>query len=212
MTEYWKSVMRLERGRSGSEMPDENVDLREPLFLILKNGQKSISALQGELKEKGINVTRQYLSGYLMALLDFGFLKRTNIKPAIVYSISTDRSNDLYNSVGLCAKSVTTEEPGDVALLILHSILKRPVFIAELDKCQVRRPTKFRYSSSFKSDLIRSRLAELGINIEASEVPIEPQPDMPAEKTLQFLIELLRLIFKTDSNAGTTYKQTKLDV
>jgi hypothetical protein len=193
-------------------MPDENVDLREPLFLILKNGQKSISALYAELNDNGIKVTRQYVSGYLMALWDFGFLKRTSIKPAIVYSISPDRTNDLYNSVGLCAKSITSEEPGDVALLILHSILKRPIFMAELDKCQVRRPTKFRPSPGFKSDLIRSRLAELGINLEATEIPVEPQPEMPTEKRLQFLIELLRLIFKTDGNAGATSRQAKLDV
>lgn len=204
--------MRLERGRTGSDMPDENIDLREPLFLILKNTQKSISSLYKELNDKGIKVTRQYLSGYLMALLDFGFLKRTSIKPAIVYSISLDRSNDLYNSVGLCAKSLTTEEPGDVALLILHSILKRPIFMAELDKCQVRRPTKFRPAGAFKSDLIRSRLAELGINVDATEAPLEPHPEIPAEKTLQFLTELLRIIFKTDGNSATKPRQAKLDV
>lgn len=206
------NLIGLERRRSGSDMPDENVDLREPLFLILKNGQKSISVLSKELNSKGIKVTRQYLSGYLMALLDFGFLKRTSIKPAIVYSISPDRSNDLYNSVGLCAKSITTAEPGDVALLVLHSILKRPIFMAEIDKCQLRRPTKFRPAGGFKSDLVRSRLAELGINIDADEVPVEPYPEIPAEKSLQFLTELLRLIFKTDGSSGAAARQAKLDV
>lgn len=193
-------------------MPDENIDLREPLFLVLRNGQMSISALYTQINEKGIRVTRQYLSGYLKALFDFGFLKRTSIKPAIVYSVAPDRSSDLYNSVGLCAKSLSSEEPGNVALIILHTILKRPVYLPEIDRCQVRRPTSFRQVANYNSDIVKSRLAELGMNLDKGEPPVEPQPDFPKDKSLEFLVELLRLVFKSDGNAGDGTVQTKLDV
>ncbi|BAB60171.1 TVG1053887 [Thermoplasma volcanium GSS1] len=154
-------------------LPD-NKQLIDIIIGALQKGEQSISSLGKILEENGHKMHRIMLSGYLKALVDVGILKERRIKPVALYSIAKKNDQDIYEIVGSVARGVKNSVDGDVALLLLYNVLKRPIFISEIDRCNVRRPTNFQYVSSDKRmDLIK-KLAEAGIRISEADMLVRP--------------------------------------
>ncbi len=186
--------------------------LREIIFAELQKGPKSISALNSALNSGGVKVSRHYLSGYLKALQELGMLKENNIKPAIVYSISKDPRTDLYRAVGICARKLSSIESGNYALLILHSIFKRPILTSEIEKCGVDQPTRYFIVPDSEKAGILSRAHSLGVEARASDRMMEPENDLKnRDRIIDYLSSLILQAFNLDESHGKGFIQTKLD-
>jgi hypothetical protein len=120
-------------------MTDPDKALKEDIFDILKNDGKSISALSRDLEERGINIHRLILTGYLRALTDYNYLREKEVPPAKVYIPVKGKEKDIYEMVGEFSRKLETGPDAD--LLVLYSLtrlFKRPVFFEELRKAGVR--------------------------------------------------------------------------
>lgn len=120
-------------------MADPDKVLKEEIFDILKSDGKSISALSRDLEERGINIHRLILTGYLRALTDYNYLKEKEVPPAKVYVSVKGKEKDIYEMVGESSRRL--ESGPDADLLILYSLnrlFRRPVFFEELRKAGVR--------------------------------------------------------------------------
>ncbi len=120
-------------------MADPDKVLKEEIFDILKSDGKSISALSRDLEERGINIHRLILTGYLRALTDYNYLKEKEVPPAKVYVSVKGKEKDIYEMVGEFSRRL--ESGPDADLLILYSLnrlFRRPVFFEELRKAGVR--------------------------------------------------------------------------
>lgn len=120
-------------------MADPDKVLKEEIFDILKSDGKSISALSRDLEERGINIHRLILTGYLRALTDYNYLKEKEVPPAKVYISVKGKEKDIYEMVGEFSRRL--ESGPDADLLILYSLnrlFRRPVFFEELRKAGVR--------------------------------------------------------------------------
>ena len=120
-------------------MTDPDKALKEDIFDILKNDGKSISALSRDLEERGINIHRLILTGYLRALTDYNYLKEKEVPPAKVYMPVKGKEKDIYEMVGEFSRKLETGPDADLLVLYcLSRLFKRPVFFEELRKAGVR--------------------------------------------------------------------------
>ena len=120
-------------------MTDPDKALKEDIFDILKNDGKSISALSRDLEERGINIHRLILTGYLRALTDYNYLKEKEVPPAKVYMPVKGKEKDIYEMVGEFSRKLETGPDADLLVLYcLNRLFKRPVFFEELRKAGVR--------------------------------------------------------------------------
>ncbi len=148
--------------------------LKEKIIYDLNLEEKSISGLQKSLESNGFNHHRLYLTGYLKALVDVGLLKEKEIKPARIYSPAYRESRDIYDYAGRIARMMEEEESGDCALIILYTLFSRPVFMREIERCNVDLPRQYRkVMSQRRSDYIR-KLQETGIKIPQNNMMVEP--------------------------------------
>jgi len=120
-------------------MTDPDKALKEDIFDILKNDGKSISALSRDLEERGINIHRLILTGYLRALTDYNYLREKEVPPAKVYVPVKGKDKDIYEMVGEFSRKLETGPEADLLILYsLNRLFKRPVFFEELRKAGVR--------------------------------------------------------------------------
>lgn len=169
-------------------------NLKERIIYDLNEEEKSISGLQKSLESKGINHHRLYLTGYLKALVDIGLLKEKEIKPARIYSPLYRESRDIYDYTGKISKLYDEDSSGDNVLMILYTLFSRPIFMREIERCNVDLPRKYRkVSSQRRLDYIR-KLGETGIKIPQNNMMIEPTyRDTP--QLISFFRDLIISVF-----------------
>jgi hypothetical protein len=156
----------------------ENFEETQKYKLILNeiNGEeKSITGIQKSLEDKGINMHRLVLTGYLNAMVELGMLKEKAIKPARIFSYTGQNKHDIYSIVGSTMKKMDEENAGYNSLLVLYYLFERPVFTRELEKCNVNIPAKDvrTINSQYRNEYIK-KLGELNIKIPQSSVLLEP--------------------------------------
>lgn len=153
---------------------DKEQNLKEKIISDLMMEEKSISGLQKSLEEKGINHHRLYLTGYLKALVDLGLLKEKEIKPARIYSPLYNEAKDIYDYAGKIARLYDEDSSGDSVLIILHTLFSRPIFMREIERCNVDLPRNYRKVSSPRRMEYVGKLQEAGIKIPQNNMMVEP--------------------------------------
>ena len=101
----------------------ENFEETKRYKLILNeiNGEeKSITGIQKSLEEKGINMHRLVLTGYLNAMVELGILREREIKPARIFSFVGQNKQDIYSIIGSNMKKFDESNAGYNSLLVLH--------------------------------------------------------------------------------------------
>ncbi len=156
----------------------ENFEETQKYKLILNeiNGEeKSITGIQKSLEDKGINMHRLVLTGYLNAMVELGMLKEKAIKPARIFSYTGQNKHDIYSIVGSTMKKMDEQNSGYNSLLVLYYLFERPIFTRELEKCNVNIPAKDvrTINSQYRNEYIK-KLGELNIKIPQSSVLLEP--------------------------------------
>lgn len=148
--------------------------LKEEIVSELVEEEKSISGLQKALETRGINAHRLVLTGYLKALVDMGVLKEKEIKPSRIYSIQSIPGKDLYELVGLASRKFSGEETGDHALELLYFVFNRPVFVREIERCNVDLPRQYKTVVPPRRIEYIAKLNEQGIKIPQNNIMMEP--------------------------------------
>ncbi|MEM0139388.1 MAG: hypothetical protein QXZ44_02065 [Ferroplasma sp.] len=156
----------------------ENFNETKKYKLILDEidgDEKSITGIQKSLEEKGINIHRLVLTGYLNAMVELGILKEKEIKPARIFSFSSDEKKDIYSIVGSCMRKMDEANAGYNSLIVLYHLLERPVFTRELEKCNVNVPAKNirTINSQLRNEYVK-KLMEANIRIPQTSQMIEP--------------------------------------
>jgi hypothetical protein len=154
---------------------DANSDLKETILLILADQECTISGLHGKLKEKGIEIHRLVLTGYLRSMRDMEMLVEKEVKPSKLYYINDKVHSDIYSIVGRVSKSIDEERSPEIALSILFSLFGRPVFIREIERCGLPPPRK--YSKVMPPERLKyiERLNKAGVSIPSNSVMVEPE-------------------------------------
>jgi hypothetical protein len=167
--------------------------LKEDIVSELVEEEKSISGLQKSLETRGINTHRLVLTGYLRAMVDVGILREKEIKPSRIYSIQSIPGKDIYELVGLAARKMTDESTGDYALELLHYIFNRPIFVREIERCNVDLPRQYKSVVPQRRLEYIAKLNEQGIKIPQNNIMMEPQ-SRDAQKLLMMLKDLVSII------------------
>ncbi|MCY0852380.1 hypothetical protein [Thermoplasma acidophilum] len=172
-----------------SKLP-ENRHIMEIILDTLQNGEQSISGIGRVLAENGFRMHRIMLSGYLKALVDAGILKERRIKPVTLYSVLRRQDMNIYELTGNAIRSSGSKMDGDTALRLLYAILRRPVFLTEVERCGTKKPLNFETIIwERRKDLIR-KLAESGIIIPETDMLVVPK-DATADNTIDLISTLL---------------------
>lgn len=168
--------------------------LKEKILADLSQEEKSISGLQKSLENKGVNFHRLYLTGYLKALVDVGILKEKEIKPARIYSPLYKDSKDIYDFTGRITRLYDEDESGDNVLMVLFTLFSRPIFMREIERCNVDLPRSYRKATSpRRMDYIR-KLGESGIKIPQNNMMIEPM-HRDTSQVSNFLRDIITTVF-----------------
>ncbi|MCE5296854.1 MAG: hypothetical protein LLG16_07110 [Euryarchaeota archaeon] len=192
-------------------MTDPDKALKEDIFDILKNDGKSISALSRDLEERGINIHRLILTGYLRALTDYNYLQEREVPPAKVYIPVKGKEKDIYEMVGEFARKL--ENGPDADLLILYSLnrlFRRPVFFEELRKAGVRdmpsaKQVGIEERQEAKKFIQRAglKIADINLAYRNDDPSMAPRYEDLLSMVLCYTMSFSRLVRDT--------KQTKLD-
>ncbi|AKA49084.1 hypothetical protein IX51_08185 [uncultured archaeon] len=173
---------------------DREQNLKEKIISDLTEGEKSISGLQKSLESKGVNHHRLYLTGYLKALVDIGLLKEKEIKPARIYFPLYHESKDIYDYTGRISRLYDEDSSGDNVLMILYTLFSRPIFMREIERCNVDLPRSYRKVSSQKRLDYIKKLEETGIKIPQNNMMIEPT-HRDVSQLVHFMRELVISVF-----------------
>lgn len=149
-------------------------NLKEEIITELVEEEKSISGLQKSLENRGINTHRLVLTGYLKALVDIGILREKEIKPSRIYSIQSIPGKDIYDMVGHAAREYSPDNTGDHALELLFYIFNRPIFVREIERCNVELPRDYRSVVPQRRMEYVTKLNEQGINVPKNNLMMEP--------------------------------------
>lgn len=167
--------------------------LKEDIVSELVEEEKSISGLQKSLEGKGVNTHRLVLTGYLKAMVDMGILKEKEIKPSRIYSIQSIPGRDIYELVGLAARKLSDESTGDHALELLYYIFNRPLFVREIERCNVDLPRNYKTVVPQRRLDYIAKLNEQGIKIPQNNIMMEPQA-RDSQRLLIMLKDLVSII------------------
>jgi len=126
------------------------------LELLLYEGL-SISEISRRLANRGYDIHRLILTGYLRALTDVGILVEENVPPAKVYRYAPSRYGDVYQLVEKVLEGYQGAAQLDVAVSLLTRLFRRPVFREEL-----RRVGVTEFSSPAVALAPRERVRPLG--------------------------------------------------
>ena len=166
--------------------------LKEDIISELVEEEKSISGLQKSLETRGINTHRLVLTGYLKAMVDVGILREKEIKPSRIYSIQSIPGRDIYELVGIAARKMTDESTGDYALELLYYIFNRPIFVREIERCNVDLPRQYKTVVPQRRLEYIAKLNELGIKIPQNNIMMEPQ-SRDSQKLIMMLKDLVSI-------------------
>jgi hypothetical protein len=169
--------------------------IQSNIINILKVEERSISGIKKELDKKGIRMHRLTLAGYLTAMVDNQKLKVKEIKPSKVYSINERETASIYKKVGEMVKENFSEFQGEACLGCLYYLFNRPIFIREIELCNVDLPKMYRKSISTKKEIFIKSFHEVGVEIPENEMLIEPEN----LNTTQ-VMRLLRSVIISQSN------------
>ncbi|MGP6240192.1 hypothetical protein ACNF40_07260, partial [Cuniculiplasma sp. SKW4] len=120
---------------------------------VLKDDELSISGIREKLESRGIKVHRLTLSGYLSSMVDSGFLKYKDIKPAKVYSIDDGKVISIYSMIGNAVSKRYPGRTGDMSLLLLFNLFNRPIFLREVELCSAELPRAYKQSFSKRKEI-----------------------------------------------------------
>ncbi len=184
--------------------------LKDLIIEILGKDGRSINDLSKELEKRGIKKHRLILTGYLQAMADLGILKERYIKPAKVYSVQQNNRRTIYEIVGNKVKEINEEEAPDIALYILYKLFNRPIFMREIEKCNVGIP-------QYREKIVgaeRKRALEIllsqGFHVPRNNSAYLPTKDFSSE-FIQVLSELVIDGYELKHLVNREKKQTKLD-
>lgn len=118
---------------------------------------------------------RLMLTGYLKALADMGILKERDIKPSKIYSIDMSSRRDIYGLVGNVARGSGEELMADHALLLLSTVFERPVFLKEIERCNVGLPRNYKKVVPPRRKEYIEHLGRIGLSIPESNFMMESQ-------------------------------------
>ncbi len=166
--------------------------LKEDIISELVEEEKSISGLQKSLETRGINTHRLVLTGYLKAMVDVGILREKEIKPSRIYSIQSIPGRDIYELVGLAARKMTDVSTGDYALELLYYIFNRPIFVREIERCNVDLPRQYKTVVPQRRLEYIAKLNEQGIKVPQNNIMMEPQ-SRDSQKLLMMLKDLVSI-------------------
>lgn len=160
------------------------------ILQILSNGENSISGVLKELNSMGTEMHRLMLTGYLKAMADLGILRERDIKPSKIYSIDMSSKRDIYSIVGSVSREFGEDLMADHALTLLGTIFGRPVFLKEIERCNVGLPRNYRKVVPPKRKQYIEQLSKVGLAIPESNFMMEPTSNRDA-KTVNHLLRLL---------------------
>lgn len=184
--------------------------LKDLIIEILGKDGRSINDLSKELEKRGIRKHRLILTGYLQAMADMGILKERYIKPAKVYSVQQNNRRTIYEIVGNKVKEINEEEAPDIALYILYKLFNRPIFMRELEKCNVGIPQYREKIVGAERKKALEILLSQGFHIPRNNSAYLPTKDFGNE-FIQVLSELVIEGYNLKNLINREKKQTKLD-
>ena len=170
----------------------EEKTFKKQIIADLSREEKSISGLHKSLEEQGVVIHRLVLTGYLRALVDIGYLKEKEIKPARIYSVLYNNQQDVYEVVGTASRNYDEENAGDNTLRMLSFLFNRPIFLRELERCGVELPKNYKRVTPQKRMEYIEKLSEAGIKIPASNMMMEPVSS-DSMVTIKILREIINL-------------------
>ena len=184
--------------------------LKDIIIEILGKEGKSINSLSKELEKRGIKKHRLILTGYLQALTDLGILRERIIKPAKVYSISQTKKKTIYDIIGDKARSIDDEEASDIALYTLYKLFNRPIFMRELEKCNVGVPQHREKVVGDERKRALNILIQQGFNVPRNNSAYIPTKNYN-EEYAQILWELVIESYNLKGFINKEQHQTKLE-
>jgi DNA-binding HxlR family transcriptional regulator len=145
--------------------------LRALVFKHLRDADKSISRLARDLEKDGFKLHRLVLTGYLQALAETGVLREKDIPPSKVYSLTSSRMQDVYESIGEKLQKLEPHKArrSRMAVFVLQRLFRRPVFYEELKRCGLGPPKKFRSVTAEERSEARKLLENAGVTAPPSD-------------------------------------------
>ncbi len=175
------------------QTPDEESQgtVWDNIISLLSADSMSISAIAKRLSERGTKLNRLFLTGYLEAMVRVGILNVKEIKPSKVYSMNPEKHFDIYELVGSICLQIDPENPADRVLETLYLLFNRPIFLREVEKCNVDIPENYKKANSVKRLEYIERLGKIGMKIPENNALLEPT-GRDRNSTLAILIQLLK--------------------
>ncbi len=150
----------------------------------------SIAGIRQALLDGGENVHRLVLTGYLNALVDMGVLHQTVVRPSRIFSTELPSRMDIYAAVGAACAQSDIPEQADAALMTLYFLFERPVFMREIERCQVGFPRNYNSVQSLMRVTYIEKLGEVGVKIPVNNALIEPTEKGPTNILFRALRDL----------------------
>ncbi|MEM0449615.1 MAG: hypothetical protein QW520_07340 [Methanomassiliicoccales archaeon] len=187
-------------------------DLRFVILDILKEEGKSISAISRELKERGYDLHRLILTGYLRAMTDLNVLREKNIPPAKIFLASKTKEQTIYEIIGDKVRQLYGEgEKSDkIILFTLNRLFRRAIFSDEMVKAGIKTFPGVEASKEERQQA-KQALTRSGFKVPDSlKAYIIDDPEMEKEYT-EVLARLLADLFNINYLIKET-KQTRLNL
>ncbi len=183
-------------------------DLRFAILEILKEDGKSISAISRELEQRGFDLHRLILTGYLRALTDSGILREKEVPPSKIYQPIKGKEKDIYERVSEAARAVASdqEEAGSLTIYALNRIFRRPVFQEELLRAGITDANLGRAATKEERQEAKQILTKAGFKIPDSSKAFLAEEDPKLEK--QFC-ELLTFVIVSMQDVNYLVRETK---
>lgn len=180
------------------EFESQDAPLWNKIIDHLSSESKSISGIAQELSKEGMKLNRLFLTGYLEAMVKVGVLSVREIKPSKVYSLNQDKQLDIYEKVGLLCRESDPENAADRVLETLYMLFNRPVFLREIERCNVDIPNQYKKTNSVKRAEYIEKLSKTGLKIPENNALLEP-----TTRDKNFAISMLIQLIKSTINLET---------
>ncbi len=174
-------------------MSGEDTDsaIWDMIISLLSTESMSISAIAKKLLETGTKLNRLFLTGYLEAMVRTGILSVREIRPSRVYSINREKEFDIYDQVGSVCREMDQENAADRVLETLYLLFNRPIFLREIERCNVDIPNQYKKTNSVKRPEYIERLGKIGLKIPENNALLEPT-SRDRNFAISILIQLLK--------------------
>ena len=187
-------------------------DLRFAILEILREDGKSISAISRELEQRGFDLHRLILTGYLRALTDSGVLREKEVPPSKIYQPIKGKEKDIYETVSEAAHTIASdsEEADELTLYSLFRMFRRPIFQEELARAGIEGPSFGRTATKEERQEAKQILTKAGFKVPDSSKAYLMEESPELEKQFCDL-----MVFALISRQDVSYlvretKQTKL--